>query len=92
MDDLEEVLQHRIGSRSTDKTEDNGTSSSTIKVIHARDRSDEEYATSPTLAKLSIDDINEEMMQQVCTLYEVDVALLHWLGFGEEVVARCNRL
>jgi len=92
MDDLEEVLQHLSGSRSTDKTEDNGTSSSTIKVIHARDRSDEEYATSPTLAKLSIDDINEEMMQQVCTLYDVDVALLHWLGFAEEVVARCNGL
>jgi hypothetical protein len=49
--------------------------------IHARDRSDEEYATSPTPAKLSIEDCTEVMIQQLCTLCHVDFELLRWLGF-----------
>lgn len=48
--------------------------------IHARDRSDENYATSPLLATLSVDDFSDDMIQQICRLYHVDYSLLKWLG------------
>ena len=59
--------------------EDNST---TIKVYHARDRSNVDYATSSILAQLSIDDCTDEMIQQICKLYHVDVELMKWLGFS----------
>ena len=59
-------------------------------LIHARDRSDENYATSPLLAKLSVDDFSEDMIQQLCTLYHVDYSLLKWLLMDNATDRRCK--
>ena len=63
---------------------------SSRSAIHARDRSKVKYATSPVLAKLSSADCSEEMIQQICSLYHVDVQLMKWLGFGGEAVEKCK--
>ena len=77
MNDIQDVLSYLVGN--SNQEEDNST---TIKVYHARDRSNVDYATSSILAQLSIDDCTDEMIQQICKLYHVDVELMKWLGFS----------
>ena len=89
MEDMNEVLLHLSGSDGGSNT----ISSSINKeksTIHARDRSDEAYATSPILSMLSANDCTEEMIQHMCDLYHVDVKLMKWLGFGGQAVDRCR--
>ena len=74
-------LEHVLNAISNDSKE----SETQSNAIHARDRSNEDYATSPVLAKLSIDDCTEEMIRQLCILYHVDYVLLKSLGFGHDV-------
>ena len=78
MEDIQHVLSYLVGN--TDQKE-GGNNSATTKVYHARDRSNVDYATSSILAQLSIEDCTDEMKQQICKLYHVDVELMKWLGF-----------
>ncbi len=82
MEDIAHILDH-ISGGVKEKEKESST-------IHARDRSDEEYATSPILAKLSISDCTEEMLENLCKLYHVDVALMEWLGYSGNAVQRCS--
>ncbi|KAL7524773.1 hypothetical protein ACHAWF_001081 [Thalassiosira exigua] len=59
-------------------------------TLHARDRSDATYATSPILAGLSSRDCSEETIRRICDLYRVDVAMVRGLGFGGEAARRCG--
>ncbi len=95
MDDIQDVLSHLLGNGVDQSSGSSGSSSNTQQPakpvsIHARDRSNVEYATSSILARLSTNDCDEEMIQQICTLYDVDVKLMKWLGFGGEAVERCG--
>jgi len=95
MDDIEEVLSYLsvVGNaNSSDRSSSNDTAAtiSPVKVYHARDRSNVNYATSPILAKLSINDCSMEMIQQICELYHVDVELIRWLGFDGESILQCR--
>jgi DNA topoisomerase VI subunit A len=74
MDHLQDVLDGIVETLQQSQQQSTG--------IHTRDRSNEEYATSPILSKLSIDDCSAEMIRQLCTLYHVDYSLLKWLGLG----------
>ena len=92
MDNIEEVLSH-LTSVVVGNTNSNRSSSSindTVKVYHARDRSNVNYATSPILAKLSINDCSSEMIKEICALYHVDVELIRWLGFDGESIVQCR--
>ena len=84
MDDIDDVL-HYLGGED-DKNDSNISGSN---AFHARDRSDVDYATSTILARLSTKDCTEEMIQQICRLYHVDVEFMKWLGFGGEAIERC---
>ena len=96
MDDIEEVLSYLsvVGNAnsSSDRSSSNDTAAtiSPVNVYHARDRSNVNYATSPILAKLSINDCSMEMIQQICALYHVDVELIRWLGFDGESILQCR--
>ena len=82
MNDLEYVL-----STISDKGKKPGSQSA---AIHARDRSNEEYATSPILAKLSVADFTNDAIEKLCVLYHVDYVLLKSLGLGlDAAVERC---
>jgi hypothetical protein len=48
---------------------------------HARDRTQEEYATSKVLSTMSINDCTAEMVLAICELYAIDVAFMKHLGF-----------
>ena len=87
MEDIPHVLAHLL----QDDDDDDGAKNDTVKAstIHMRDRSNEEYATSPILSQLSSRDCDETMIRQICKLYHVDVELMKWLGFGGEAVERC---
>jgi len=85
MNDIQHVLSYLVGN-TNQQEEDNSTST---KVYHARDRSNVDYATSSILAQLSIDDCTDEMIQQICKLYHVDVKLMKWLGFSNDERALC---
>ena len=61
MEDIRDVLRYL------------GNDDSSKSAIHARDRSNVEYATSPILAKLSSTDCSVEMIHRICSLYDVDV-------------------
>jgi hypothetical protein len=52
-----------------------------VTARHARDKSIGEYATSPILAQLSVQDCDETMLRSICNLYGVDVAMMKHLGF-----------
>ena len=84
MNDIQHVLSYLVGN--SNQEEDNSTST---KVYHARDRSNVDYATSSILAQLSIDDCTDEMIQQICKLYRVDVELMKWLGFSGDHERGC---
>ncbi|KAL7530134.1 hypothetical protein ACHAXR_003326, partial [Thalassiosira sp. AJA248-18] len=86
MQDIEDVLLH-LGNK--DNRDDDNSDYSKSTTIHARDRSNVEYATSSILAKLSSKDCDEGMIKQICGLYHVDVALMKWLRFQGESVERC---
>lgn len=92
MDDIEDVLLHLVGNDNIIKndTNNNNNSSRTTKAYHARDRSNVDYATSSILARLSVNDCDEEMIQQICKLYDIDVALMKWLGFRDKSAEKCN--
>ena len=87
MKDVKDVLLHLVGD---DDNKSRSNSSNAPTVYHARDRSNVEYATSSILAKLSSTDCSEEMIQQICALYDVDVALMRWLGFEGESTKMCT--
>lgn len=55
-------------------------------TIHARDKS---KARSTILAKLSVDDCTEDMVAEICRLYDVDVAMINYLGFHNATL--CTR-
>ena len=84
MEDIQHVLSYLVGN--TNQEEDNITSTA---VYHARDRSNVDYATSSILAQLSIEDCTDEMIQQICKLYHVDVELMKWLGFSDDDERGC---
>jgi hypothetical protein len=50
-------------------------------VIHIHDRSQVKFATSKVLATMSVKDCDSKMLQDICDLYAVDVAMMHSLGF-----------
>jgi len=82
MKNIGDILFHISGSVKGNNKE--------TSIIHARDRSNEEYATSSILAKLSMSDCTEEMLEKLCELYHVDVALMKWLGYRGKAVQRCS--
>ena len=86
MEDIHGVLSYLVGNTNQ---EEGGNNSTTTKVYHARDRSNVDYATSDILAQLSIDDCTDEMIQQICKLYHVDVELMKWLGFSDDDERGC---
>jgi hypothetical protein len=54
---------------------------------HIRDRSKVKYATSKILATMSVKDCNEQMRNDICELYAVDVAMMKSLGFETKYCA-----
>jgi len=88
----EQQLQHNHNStivRRPNNDDTSSSSSSTKKIIHARDRSDATYATSTILASLSVADCTDDMIQRLCTLYQVDVEMMRYIGFGGFAVDIC---
>lgn len=71
MNDFEDVLKVVAGKSRLKST-----------TIHARDRSNEGYATSPTLSTLSMTDCSDEMIRQICNLYHIDYIMIQWLDFA----------
>ncbi|KAL7525762.1 hypothetical protein ACHAWF_001497 [Thalassiosira exigua] len=51
-------------------------------MLHARDRSNATFATSPILARLSSNDCLEETIRWICDLYCVGVVMAQGLGLG----------
>lgn len=49
-------------------------------ALHMRDRSNPEYTKSELLSKLSIDDLDSDMIRIICELYSVDVLMLKSIG------------
>jgi hypothetical protein len=92
-DDQQQQKQYNsaIGRSPNDNMSSSSSSSSvpTKKIIHARDRSNATYATSPILASLSVNDCTVEMIHRLCALYHVDVEMMRYLGFGGFAVDRC---
>lgn len=77
---------------SYDGSNDSGSHhDSTKDVPHARDRSDERYATSATLSRLTVDDVDDESFRKLCELYDVDVEMMRALGFGGVAVEKCPK-
>jgi hypothetical protein len=104
MEDINHVLSHLLSydnqqqqqkqhnSTIVQPPNDDISSSSSIPtktIIHARDRSDATYATSPILASLSVNDCTVEMIHRLCALYHVDVEMMRYLGFSGFAVDRC---
>ena len=103
MEDINFVLSHLLGQgqqlqqhyhnstivRRPNNDDTSSSSSSTKKIIHARDRSDATYATSTILASLSVADCTDDMIQRLCTLYQVDVEMMRYIGFGGFAVDIC---
>lgn len=48
---------------------------------HARDRTQESYATSNVLSTMSIKDCTADMLRAICDLYAVDVVFMKSMGF-----------
>ena len=90
MDDIQHVLSYLVGNTiaQVGNSQEGGNNTS-IKVYHARDRSNVDYATSSILAQLSIDDCTDKMIEQICKLYHVDVELMKWLGFSDDDERGC---
>ena len=51
-------------------------------IPHGRDRSQVEYATSPILARMSVQDCTSQMLTDLCNLYSIDVSLMQSLGYN----------
>jgi hypothetical protein len=60
----------------------------TIKHIH--DRRQVKFATSQVLATMSVKDCDDQMLQDICHLYAVDVAMMHSLGFETPYCSTTN--
>lgn len=85
MNDIQDVLSYLVGNTNQEEGgEGEDRNRTSTAVYHARDRSNVDYATSSILAQLSIDDCTDEMIQQICKLYHVDVELMKWLGFSND--------
>ncbi|GKY91000.1 hypothetical protein MPSEU_000072800 [Mayamaea pseudoterrestris] len=54
----------------------------TNRTIRVRDRSDSETATSLVLANMSASDCTQDMLQKICEMYAVDVAMMHSMGLS----------
>jgi hypothetical protein len=104
MEDIHHVLSHLLGYDQQQKQHNStigqppnddiissllSSSKTTNKIIHARDRSDATYATSPILASLSVNDCTADMIHRLCVLYHVDVEMMRYIGFGGFAVDRC---
>jgi Sulfotransferase family len=70
-------------SRNNNSITSTGTATAaTAPVIHIHDRSQVKFATSKVLATMSaVKDCDSKMLQDICDLYAVDVAMMHSLGF-----------